>query len=121
MVPIIGIMIGVVVSSISTFISLLELNLSQAISSWFQGSFSVVERGRYEFLWIIVIITGLIYYFADRLTLAGLGQDISTGLGLNYKKIVLIGTGLVALAVGVVAEVIGNLPFLGIIVPNLCF
>lgn len=118
MVPIIGIMMGAVISSFSTFLSL-ELNLSQAISSWFQGSFSTIERGRYEFLWAIIIITIIIYIFADKLTLAGLGEDITTSLGANYNSIILIGTALVSIAVGIVSAVIGNLPFLGIIVPNI--
>src|SRR5699024_5523111 len=39
--------------------------------------------------------------------------------GLNYNTIVLIATMLVAVAVGIVAAVVGNLPFLGLIVPNI--
>ena len=35
-----------------------------------------------------------------------------------YKRQILIGTGLVAAATGVVTVVVGNLPFLGLIVPN---
>jgi iron complex transport system permease protein len=56
---------------------------------------------------------------ANRLTLAGLGEDIATSLGVNYNQLMMIATGLIALSVGVVATVIGNLPFLGLIVPNL--
>ena len=37
----------------------------------------------------------------------------------NYNRLMLIATGLIALSVGVVATVIGNLPFLGLIVPNI--
>lgn len=118
MVPIIGIMVGAVVSAFSTFFAL-TLNLSQSLESWFQGSFAPIQRGRYEFLWFIILFTILIYLFADRLTVAGLGEDIATSLGLNYNHIVLIGTALVSLNVGIVAAVIGNLPFLGLIVPNI--
>ncbi len=117
-VPIIGMMLGAVVSAISTFIGLV-FNMSQNIESWFVGSFSSVQIGRYEYLWLIVIITVLIFLYADRLTLAGLGEDIATSLGVNYNRIVILGTGLISLAVGIVASVIGNLPFLGLIVPNI--
>ena len=55
---------------------------------------------------------------ADRLTVAGLGEDIATNVGVNYQQVVLLGTGLVAIATGVVTVVVGNLPFLGLIVPN---
>src|SRR5699024_3352734 len=36
----------------------------------------------------------------------------------NYQRVLLLGTGLVAIATGVVTVVVGNLPFLGLIVPN---
>lgn len=116
-VPIIGMMLGAVISAISTFVGLV-FQMTQNIESWFVGSFASVQIGRYEYLWIIVVVTIFIFIYADRLTLAGLGEDIATSLGVNYNRIVLIGTGLISLAVGVVAAVIGNLPFLGLIVPN---
>lgn len=117
-VPIIGMMLGGVISAISTFIGLV-FQMTQNIEAWFVGSFASVQIGRYEYLWLIVMVTFFIFIYADRLTLAGLGEDIATSLGVNYNKIVLIGTGLISLAVGIVAAVIGNLPFLGLIVPNI--
>ncbi len=117
-VPIIGMMLGAVISAVSTFIGLI-FNMTQNIESWFVGSFASVQIGRYEYLWLIVLVTILIFIYADRLTLAGLGEDIATSLGVNYNRIVLLGTGLISFAVGIVAAVIGNLPFLGLIVPNL--
>ncbi len=116
-VPIIGMMLGAVISAVSTFIGL-TFNMTQSIQNWFVGSFSSVQIGRYEYLWIIIVITIIIYKYADRLTLAGLGEDVSKSLGMNYNRTVLIGTALIAFSVGIVAAVIGNLPFLGLIVPN---
>ncbi|WP_143833316.1 ABC transporter permease [Oceanobacillus timonensis] len=117
-VPIIGIMLGAVISAVSTFVGLV-FQMSQSVETWFVGSFASIQVGRYEYLWLIVLITILIFIYADRLTLAGLGEDITTSLGVSYNKIVLIGTALIAVAVGIVAAVIGNLPFLGLIVPNI--
>ncbi|HHX69166.1 MAG TPA: iron chelate uptake ABC transporter family permease subunit [Gallicola sp.] len=117
-VPIIGMMLGAVISAISTFIGLV-FQMTQNIETWFVGSFAPVQIGRYEYLWFIVIATILIFFYADRLTLAGLGEDIATSLGANYNKIVILGTGIISLIVGIVAAVIGNLPFLGLIVPNI--
>lgn len=117
-VPIIGLMLGAVISAVSTFFGLL-FRMTQNIESWFVGSFASVQVGRYEYLWIIVIVSILIFIFANRLTLAGLGEDIATSLGVNYNKLILFATGLISLAVGIVATVIGNLPFLGLIVPNI--
>lgn len=117
-VPIIGLMLGAVISAVSTFVGLL-FQMSQNIESWFVGSFAAVQIGRYEYLWIIIMVTILIFMYANRLTLAGLGEDVATSLGVNYNLLVLFATGLISLAVGIVAAVIGNLPFLGLIVPNI--
>lgn len=117
-VPIIGLMLGAVISAISTFLGLF-FRASQAIEGWFVGSFASVQIGRYEYLWVIIVVTVLIFLLANRLTLAGLGEDIATSLGVNYNQLMMMATGLIALSVGIVATVIGNLPFLGLIVPNL--
>ena len=117
-VPIIGLMLGAVVSALSTFVTLF-FNLSQVIEGWFIGSFAAVQIGRYEYLWIIIIVTIIIFVYANRLTLAGLGEEIATTLGVNYNRLILLANALIAVAVGVVAAVIGNIPFLGLIVPNI--
>ncbi|MCT4781712.1 MULTISPECIES: ABC transporter permease [Exiguobacterium] len=117
-VPIIGLMLGAVISAVSTFLGLF-FRMSQTLEGWFVGSFASVQVGRYEYLWLILIATVLIFLLANRLTLAGLGEDVATSLGVNYNQLMMMATGLIALSVGVVATVIGNLPFLGLIVPNL--
>lgn len=118
MVPIIGMMLAAVVSAFSTFLGLV-FQRTQNIESWFVGSFSSVELGRFEYLWLIVIACSIIFRYADRLTIAGLGKDVATSLGLNYQKLILVATSLIACIIGIVTAVIGNLPFLGLIVPNL--
>lgn len=117
LVPLIGIMLGAVISAISTFIGL-SFNMSQSLEIWFTGSFASIQQGRYEYLWLIILISLAIYLLADRLTIAGLGRDVATNLGVDYQRVSLVGTALVALAVGIVASVVGYLPFLGLIVPN---
>ncbi|MGK8360131.1 ABC transporter permease [Corynebacterium amycolatum] len=117
-VPIVGIMLGAVISSISTFFAL-QTNMLQSLGVWFAGSFTDIYKGQYEFLWLVVIVVAIVFVFSDRLTVAGLGEDIATNVGLNYKRIVFLGTGLIAIATGLVTVVVGNLPFLGLIVPNI--
>lgn len=117
-VPIIGIMLGAVVSAISTFFAM-HTDMLQSLGIWFAGSFTAVYRGQYEVLWVVLAVVIAVFYFADRLTVAGLGEDIATTLGLNYQRMVLIGTVLISIATGVVTVVVGNLPFLGLIVPNI--
>ena len=116
-VPIVGIMLGAVVGSISTYIALATDTL-QTLGVWFAGSFTSVLRGQYEALWIVAIVGAVIFIVADRFTVAGLGEEISTNVGVNYNRVVLLGTALIAVATGVVTVIVGNLPFLGLIVPN---
>lgn len=117
-VPIVGIMLGAVVSAVSIFIAL-QTDLLQSLGVWFAGSFTSVIAGQYEILWVVLLVVVAVFFYADRLTAAGLGEDIATNIGLNYNRIVLVGTSLVAVATGVVTVVVGNLPFLGLIVPNI--
>ena len=117
-VPIIGMMLSAVISAVSTFVGLV-FQATQVIENWYVGSFASVQIGRYEYLWLILGVTVFIFIFADRLTMVGLGEDVVKNLGENYQRLVFIGTLLISLAVGIVAAVIGNLPFLGLIVPNI--
>ncbi|MCK0091960.1 iron chelate uptake ABC transporter family permease subunit [Rhodococcus sp. HNM0563] len=117
-VPIVGIMLGAVVGSITTYIALATDKL-QSLGIWFAGSFTSIIKGQYEVLWIVAIVAVLVFVVADRFTVAGLGEDVATNVGLNYNRIILLGTGLIAIATGVVTVVVGALPFLGLIVPNI--
>ena len=116
-VPLVGIMMGAVVGAVSTFLAG-QFNLLQSMSAWRSGGFSSVVEGFYEPLWAVLIVAALAWFAADRFTVAGLGEEIATNVGLNYNAMILWGTGLVAVATGVVTVVVGNLPFLGLIVPN---
>ncbi|HBC8576753.1 TPA: iron chelate uptake ABC transporter family permease subunit, partial [Corynebacterium striatum] len=116
-VPIIGIMLGAVVSAVSSFVALTTDKLQQ-LGIWFMGSFTSVYEGQYEVLWIVLLVLFAVFFYADKLTVAGLGEEIATNVGLNYNRMILIGTGLIAVATGVVTVVVGSLPFLGLIVPN---
>lgn len=117
-VPIVGIMLGAVVGSVTTFIAL-ETDMLQSLGVWFAGSFTSVMRGQYEFLWLVALVGIAVFIAADRFTVAGLGEEIATNVGLDYNRIILLGTGLIAVAAGVVTVVVGNLPFVGLIVPNI--
>lgn len=117
-VPIIGIMLGAVVSAVSSFFAL-KTNMLQQLGIWFMGSFTSVYEGQYEILWLVVLVLVAVFIYADRLTIVGLGEDVAVNVGLNYQRLLLLGTGLVALATGIVTVVVGALPFVGLIVPNI--
>ncbi len=118
LVPIVGIMLGGVIGSVTTFFAY-KYDLLQTLSNWMIGDFSGVLRGRYELLWIVAILTVIGYVAADRFTVAGLGADFTTNLGMNYKAIMRLGLVLVSLISAVVVTTVGAVPFLGLIVPNI--
>lgn len=118
LVPLTGIVFGGIVAAVTTFIAY-ETDLIQYLGVWMNGEFSGVIQGRYELLWASGAVALLAYVFADRFTIAGLGRDAATGLGLNYRQVMIIGLGIVALITSFTVITVGMLPFVGLVVPNI--
>lgn len=116
-VPLVGIMLSGVIAAATTFIAH-RLDLLQTMTMWMTGDFSGVIRGRFELLWLVGILLVVSYLFADRFTLAGLGAEHATGLGLPYRTVMAIGLTIVAISSAACVVVVGALPFLGLVVPN---
>ncbi|MEC1957475.1 petrobactin ABC transporter permease YclN [Bacillus subtilis] len=117
-IPLVGLMLGNLVSSIATFIAY-KYDLIQNVSSWLQGDFSLVVKGRYELLYLSIPLVIIAYVYADKFTLAGMGESFSVNLGLKYKRVVNIGLIIVSLITSLVILTVGMLPFLGLIIPNI--
>ncbi|MEB2300064.1 ABC transporter permease [Lysinibacillus xylanilyticus] len=117
-IPLIGLMFGNILSSITTFFAY-KADIIQNISAWLQGDFSLMMKGRYELLYISVPVLILAYIYANRFTVAGMGEDFAKNLGLSYKFIVNLGLVLVALISTTVVLTVGVIPFLGLIIPNI--
>lgn len=118
MVPLAGIMLGAVFSAVTTFLAM-KLDLLQSLGGWESGDFSGVLQGRYELLWLVGVLTLLACLIADRFTVAGMGREFAVNVGLNYAQVMMLGMAIIAMVSGVVVVVIGVLPFLGLIVPNI--
>jgi iron complex transport system permease protein len=116
-VPLVGIMLGGVITAVTQFIAY-RYDLMQSVNAWETGDFSGVLRGRYELLWISFGLTAIAYIAADRFTVAGMGEDFTTNLGLNYRRVVSLGLVIVSLVTAAVIVTCGMIPFLGLIVPN---
>ena len=117
-IPLLGIMIGNVIDSITTFFAY-RYDLVQNINSWLQGNFSMVIKGRYEILYISMPLVLIAFAYSSKFTLAGMGEEFSINLGLNYKRIVNLGISIVALISSIVVITVGRIPFLGLIIPNI--
>ncbi|PTH40864.1 ABC transporter permease [Staphylococcus agnetis] len=117
-VPLIGIMLGGIISSFSTFIAL-KTNAVQSLGNWMNGNFAIITSGRYEVLYLSIPLLVMTYVFANQFTIAGMGRDFSKNLGLNYDVIINIGLFITATITALVVVTVGTLPFLGLIVPNI--
>lgn len=118
MVPLIGLVLSGIINSVSTFLAYRH-DLLQSLAVWVNGDFSSVLQGRYEMLWLALGLTLLAYLYADRFTVAGLGKDFSTNLGISYTAVMAGGLVIVAMITAAVVVTAGMIPFLGLIVPNL--
>ncbi|MRX54364.1 iron ABC transporter permease [Bacillus sp. HMSC76G11] len=117
-IPLVGLMFGNIIGSITTFFAY-KNDLIQNMSSWLQGDFSMIVKGQYELIYISIPLVIVAYFYANRFTVAGMGEEFSANLGLNYKQVVNIGLVIVALVTTVVILTAGVIPFLGLIIPNI--
>ena len=117
-VPLVGIMFGNVIGSMTTFLGY-KFDLLQSVSSWTQGNFSMVLKGNYELLYLSIPLIVITIFYANKFTVAGMGKDFAKNLGLNYESIVNIGLIIVSLVTVTVVVTVGSIPFIGLIVPNL--
>lgn len=117
-IPLVGLMFGNIISSVTTFFAY-KNDLIQNMSSWLQGNFSMIIQGRYELLYISIPVVIIAYLFANKFTIAGMGEEFSINLGLHHKQIVNIGLVIVALVTSIVVLTVGVIPFLGLIIPNI--
>lgn len=117
-IPLIGLMFGNIISSVATFIAY-QNDLIQNMTSWMQGDFSMIMSGNYELMFVSIPILLLAAFYANKFTIAGMGEDFSRNLGLNYRQVVNLGLIIVALVTASVVLSVGMIPFLGLIIPNI--
>jgi iron complex transport system permease protein len=117
-VPLVGIMYGGVIGAVTIFFAY-RLDLLQSLTAWTAGDFSGVLAGRFELLYLAGGVAVAAYLFANRFTVAGLGQGFAVNLGVNYTAVLNLGLALVAVITAVTVVTVGAIPFLGLVVPNL--
>src|SRR5690606_34370596 len=74
--PLIGMMYGSIISSITSVLAGMFGKL-QTVQSWNVGSFTLLVKGRYELLYIIFIPVLLAYIYATKFSIVGMGEDFS--------------------------------------------
>ena len=117
MVPLVGIMFGNVIGGITNYLAY-RYEMTQALSSWLVGHFSLVLRGRYEIVYLVVPLVILAFVFANHFNIVGMGKDISKNLGVPYNVVLFMGLTIAAMITASVVVVVGSISYIGLIVPN---
>lgn len=118
MVPLVGIMFGNVIGGITNYLAY-KYEMTQALSSWLVGHFSLVLRGRYEIVYLVVPLVILAFLFANHFNIVGMGRDFSKNLGVPYNLVLFTGLTIAAMITASVIVVVGSISYIGLIVPNL--
>lgn len=117
MVPLVGIMFGNVIGGITNFLAY-KYEMTQALSSWLVGHFSLVLKGRYEIVYLTVPLVILAFIFANHFNIVGMGKDFSKNLGVPYNFILFMGLTIAAMITVSIVVVVGAISYIGLIVPN---
>lgn len=117
MVPLVGIMFGNIIRGITSFIAY-HYDMTQSLSSWLVGHFSLVLRGKYEIVYLVVPLVILAYIFANHFNIVGMGKDFSQNLGVPYNLVLFMGLTIAAMITAAIIVVVGSISYIGLIVPN---
>lgn len=117
-IPLVGIMLGNVIGSITDFFAY-KYNLNQSMGAFLQGNFSTVLKGNYEILYLSIPLVIIAFSYVHKFTLAGMGEEMSVSLGLNYKRVTNLGVVIVAIISSLIVITVGSIPFVGLIIPNI--
>ncbi len=118
MVPLVGIMFGNVIGGMTSFLAY-QFEMTQALSSWEVGHFSLVIRGRYELVYMVVPLLIIAFIFANHFNIVGMGKDFSKNLGVHYNLVLFSGLTIAAVITASVVVIVGSISFVGLIVPNI--
>lgn len=117
MVPLVGIMFGNVIGGVTSFLAF-RFDMTQALSTWMVGHFSLILRGNFELVYLALPLVAVAFVFAKHFNIVGMGKDFSRNLGVNYNLVLFMGLTIAAMITAAVVTVVGAISYIGLIVPN---
>lgn len=118
LVPLIGIMFGMVISGFTNFLAY-RYNATQSLSATLVGDFSLIIKGRYEIVFLVVPLVIIAFIYANHFNIVGMGEDFASNLGIRYNTVLLMGLSIAALITASVVVTVGTISYIGLIVPNI--
>lgn len=112
-------------SAVSAFLTALSqgisltFGLSKALSFWTAGSLSGITWK--QLILVIPWITGAGFaglLISEQLSVLALGEESAAGLGVNVRKVRIIGIAAVLIMAGASVSLAGGISFIGLIVPH---
>ena len=113
MVPLVGIMFGNVIGGMTSYLAY-KYDMTQALSSWLVGHFSLVIRGRYELVYLTLPLVLLAFLFANHFNIVGMGKNFSKNLGVNYNVVLFLGLSIAAMITASIVVVVGSVSYIGL-------
>jgi iron complex transport system permease protein len=117
-VPLIGMMYGAMISSIATFIAH-RFNALQFLNTIGIGTFANKAIGTYELLYLVIPAIVIAIVYATRFSIVGMGEDFAKNLGVSYGFVMSVGLIIISMISSLTFVMVGLLPFVGLVVPNL--
>lgn len=118
LVPLVGIMFGNIIGGITNFLAY-QAEVTQQLSTYFSGSFSLIIKGNYELVYLVVPLVVIAFIYANHFNIVGMGQDFSKNLGVNYNFVLILGLSISAVITASIIVIVGQISYIGLIVPNL--
>ena len=113
-----GIMFGNIIGGVTSFLAY-RYEMTQALSSWEVGHFSMVLRGRYEIVYLVVPLLVISFIYANHFNIVGMGKDFSKNLGVHYNLVLFGGLTIAAVITASIVSIVGSISYIGLIVPNI--
>ena len=117
-VPLIGMMYGALISAVATFIAH-RFNALQFLNTIGIGTFANKAAGTYELLFLVLPAIIMAMLYATRFSIVGMGEDFAKNLGVSYAFVMTIGLVIISVISSLTFVMVGLLPFVGLVVPNL--
>ncbi len=118
LVPLIGIMFGMVISGFTNFFAY-RYGATQSLTATLVGDFSLIIKGRYEIVFLVVPLVIIAFIYANHFNVVGLGEDFANNLGISYNIVLLMGLSIAALITSSIVVTVGTISYIGLIVPNI--
>ena len=79
----------------------------------------MILKGNYELVYLVFPLVIIAFIYANHFNIVGMGQEFSKNLGVNYNVIMVLGLTISAVITASVIVVVGQISYIGLIVPNL--